>query len=135
MGSTRWVRKQTEQGNVDLSLRCDFPGKEAAGLSWSFRTSCPEFAPAVRARGYFWFFMIFLYSVGRSASIAPRGLGSQPVSGPLPKCSQAATNQVSSKELISTEMADPGEHFGSTVCPLEATGAQVLCLSQGPIFG
>lgn len=36
-------------GNVDLSLRCDFPGKGAAGLSWSFRTSCPEFAPAVRA--------------------------------------------------------------------------------------
>ena len=67
VGSTRRVRKQTERENVGHSLHCDFPGKEAARLSWSFRTFHPEFAPTVHARSYFWFIMIFLYIVGPSA--------------------------------------------------------------------
>ena len=113
------------------SLWFPWEGSSEAVLVFSYLSSriCPNCA-CTQLFLVHYDFLVYCRSKCKKGVLGPR-----PVTVPLPKCSQATSNQVSNKKLIFMEMSDPSKYFGSTVCPLEATGAQVLCLSRGHIFG
>ena len=110
-----------------------FPGRNqrgSFGLFEPFVQTLPQLCMHTIIFGSLWF---PVYCRSQCKHCSEGFSGPRPFLVPPPKCSQAATNQVSNKKLIFMEMSDPSKHFGSsTICPLEAT---VLCLSRGHIFG